>query len=193
MMPSTGNITIPKGFSPPREQSPESDSQEEMDFDTSTAAALHEWENIKQTFAIYRSQLGPDFEPLGPEYEPPAGSPFGLALKYRTYSIASIWMNYYMGLIVLYRCHPSMPHIAMAAAAMAGRQTAPFAIEIGRIIAGLTVEDLNTMMHINTLLGAVSIESSFPLFVAAVQVFLSFRLCFPVSPFPRLRSHDSPC
>ncbi|EFX01453.1 c6 zinc finger domain containing protein [Grosmannia clavigera kw1407] len=169
MMPSTGNITIPKGFSPPREQSPESDSQEEMDFDASTTAALCKWESIKQTLEHFRAQLGPDFEPLGPEYEPPASSPFGLVLKYRTYGIASIWMNYYMGMIVLHRCHPSMPHIAMAAAAMAGRQTAPYANQIGRIIAGLTVEDLNTMVHVSTLLGAVSIESSFPLFVAAVQ------------------------
>ncbi len=170
MMPSTGHITIPKGFSPPREVSPQSDSHEEVDFETSTAAALREWEAIRRTFEVFRSQLGPDFEPLGPEYEPPVNSPFGMTLKYRTYSIAGIWLNYFMGLIVLNRCHPSMPPVAMAAAGLSARQTAPYANDIGRIVAGLTVEDLSQLSNVSTLLGGISIESSFPLFVAAVQV-----------------------
>lgn len=167
MMPSTGHVTIPTGFSPPREASPQSETQEEIDFEASTAAALSEWESIRETLEMFRTLLGQDFEALGPEYEPPISSPFGTALKYRTYSIASIWMNYYMGLIVLHRAHPSMPPVAMAAAGMAARQTAPYANQIGRIICGL--EDLTKMDKISTLLGGVSIESSFPLFVAAVQ------------------------
>lgn len=170
MMPSTGHITIPKGFSPPREVSPQSDSHEDVDLEASTAAAMREWEAIRQTFEIFRSQLGPDFEPLGPEFDTPVSSPFGPALKYRTYSIAGIWMNYYMGLIVLHRCYPTMPPIAMVAAGMAAQQTAPFAIQIGRIVAGIGGEDMGTMSSVSTLLGCVSIESSFPLFVAAVQV-----------------------
>lgn len=169
MMPATGHITIPKGFSPPREDTPESDNQEDLDFEARTAAALREWESIKEAFDLFRTQLGPNFDPLGPEYETPASSPFGMVLKYRTYNVASVWMNYYMGIIILHRCHPSMPHIAMAAAAMSARQTAPYAIEIGRIIAGLTVDDLSTLTKVSTLLGGVSIEGSFPLFVAAVQ------------------------
>lgn len=169
MMPSTGRVTIPKGFSPPREVSPQSDSHEDVDMETSTAAAMREWEAIRQQFDVFRAHLGPDFEPLGPEFDTPVSSPFGPALQYRTYSIAGVWMNYYMGLIVLHRCYPTMPPIAMVAAGMAAQQTAPFAIQIGRIVAGIGGEDMGTMSSINTLLGCVSIESSFPLFVAAVQ------------------------
>ncbi|ERT00892.1 hypothetical protein HMPREF1624_02126 [Sporothrix schenckii ATCC 58251] len=169
MMPSTGHITIPKGFSPPREVSPQSDKHDDVDIEARTAAAMREWEAIRQTFEVFRAQLGPGFEPLGPEFDTPVSSPFGPALKYRTYSIAGIWMNYYMGLIVLHRCYPTMPPIAMVAAGMAAQQTAPFAIQIGRIVAGIGGEDMGTMSSVSTLLGCVSIESSFPLFVAAVQ------------------------
>ena len=185
MMPSTGHVTIPTGFSPPREASPQSETQEEIDFEASTAAALREWESIRQTLDMFRTLLGPDFDALSPEYEPPVGSPFGTALKYRTYSIASIWMNYYMGLIVLHRAHPSMPPVAMAAAGLAARQTAPYANEIGRIICGL--EDLTKMDKISTLTGGVSIESSFPLFVAAVQVCLNL-----LGSTPQLANYDFP-
>ncbi|CAK7270383.1 hypothetical protein SEPCBS57363_004076 [Sporothrix epigloea] len=169
MIPSTGQIIIPKGFSPPREVSPQSENHDDIDLEASTAAAISEWENIRGLFDEFRSQLGPDFEPLGPEFEFPVSSPFGPALKYRTYGIAGVWMNYYMGLIALYRCHPSMPPIAMAAAGMAARQTAPFAIQAGRIVAGIGSEDMSTMSSLSTMLGCVSIECCFPLFVAAVQ------------------------
>lgn len=169
MMPSTGRVTIPKGFSPPPEVSPQSDSQDDFDLEAATAAAMHEWETIRQTFEVFRAQLGADFDPLGPEFDTPVNSPFGPALKYRTYSIAGVWMNYYMGLIALHRCHPAMPPIAMVAAGMAAQQTAPYAIQIGRIVAGIGGEDMSTMTSVSTLLGCVSIESSFPLFVAAVQ------------------------
>lgn len=183
MMPSTGHITIPKGFSPPREVSPQSDHHDDVDLEASTAAAIREWESIRQTFDVFRSQLGADFEPLGPDFETPVSSPFGLALKYRTYSIAGVWMNYYMGLTALYRCHPSMPPIAMVAAGMAAQQTAPFANQVGRIVAGIGGEDMSTMSSISTLLGCVSIEGSFPLFVAAIQVCFSVchALCHPAS------------
>ncbi|CAK7265120.1 hypothetical protein SEPCBS119000_001345 [Sporothrix epigloea] len=169
MIPSTGHITIPRGFSPPREVSPQSETHEDIDLETSTAAAICEWENLRKTFDEFRLQLGPDFEPLGPEFEFPVSSPFGPALKYRTYNVACVWMNYYMGLIALHRCHPSMPPIAMAAAGMAARQTAPFATEAGRIVAGINNEDMSTMSSLGTMLGCVSIEFCFPLFVAAVQ------------------------
>lgn len=175
MMPSTGHITIPTGFSPPRETSPQSEVQEEADLEASTAGALREWESICETMELFRTLLGSDFEPLGPEYEPPVSCPFGTALKYRTYSIASIWMNYYMGLIILHRAHPSMPPVAMAAAGLAASQTAPYAIEIGRIVSGL--EDFTKLDKVSTLLGGVAIESSFPLFVASVQVcLLAFKI-----------------
>lgn len=177
MLPSKGGITVPAGFSPPREgTSPRSDATDDLDLEGNTRVALAEWESIRQAFEVFRAQLGPDFEPLDPEYEPSQDTPFGPALTYRTFSIAGIWMNYHMGLISLQRSHPSMPPVAMMAAGMAARQTAPWANTIGRIAAGLS-GDVSREKSISTLVGAAFIESSFCLFVAGVQVcgFLPFR------------------
>jgi len=161
---------VPTGFSPPQETSPKSESSEDVDFEESTAAAIREWESIRQAFEIFRANLGPDFAPLGPDFGPPQPSPFGPARTYRTFSIAGIWMNYYMGLIVLHRAHPTRPPVAMMAAGMAAQETGIWANEIGRIAAGLTTEDCSNLAGISTLVGAAFIESCFCLFVAAVQV-----------------------
>jgi hypothetical protein len=142
-----------------------------MDMDVSTANAMREWEEIRQAFEVFRARLGPDFEPMGPDFAPPEMTPFGPALMYRTYSIAGIWMNYYMGLIILHRAHPSMPPVAVLAAGMAAQQTGRWANEIARIAAGLH-EDTTHVAAISTLVGSAFIESSFPLFVAGVQVSL---------------------
>ncbi|KAK1755753.1 fungal transcriptional regulatory-like protein [Echria macrotheca] len=169
MMPSTGRFTRPSGFSPTRESSPPTESAEDIDIDVSTAAAIHEWQEIRRAFEVFRNNLGPDFAPLSPEHVAmPEKTPFGPAQMYRTFSIAGIWMNYYMGLIVLYRSMPSMPPVAMAAAGIAAEQTAPWAFEIARIAAGLC-EDLNNQLMVSTLVGAACIESAFCLFVAGVQ------------------------
>ncbi|KAL2170302.1 hypothetical protein VTG60DRAFT_4981 [Thermothelomyces hinnuleus] len=169
-MPTSGRVTVPRGFTPPREFSPgsESASTEDMDLDASTAKAMREWEEIRQAFEVFRSRLGPDFEPMGPDFAPPEMTPFGPALVYRTYSIAGIWMNYYMGLIVLHRAHPSMPPVAVAAAGMAAQRTGRWANEIARICAGVH-EDTTHVATISTLVGAAFIECCFPLFVAGVQ------------------------
>lgn len=176
LMPSSGRITVPRGFSPPRETSPSSDSAEDIDLDASTADAIREWEEIRQAFEVFRARLGPDFEPMGPDFAPPVATPFGPALMYRTYSIAGIWMNYYMGLIILHRAHPSMPPVAVIAAGMAAQQTGRWANEIARIAAGLH-EDTTHVAAVSTLVGAAFIESCFCLFVAGVQV-------IPPRPFP---------
>ncbi|KAK3987820.1 transcriptional regulatory protein moc3 [Cladorrhinum sp. PSN332] len=169
LMPSSGRFDLPRGFSPPREsQSPSDGGAEELDFDTSTANALREWEAIRQAFEVFRARLGPDFEPMGADYAPPHITPFGPALMYRTYSIAGIWVNYYMGLIILQRAHPSMPPLAIMAAGMAAHQTRGWATEIARIAAGLH-EDTTHVSNISTLVGSALIESGFPLFVAGVQ------------------------
>ncbi|KAK4165991.1 transcriptional regulatory protein moc3 [Cladorrhinum sp. PSN259] len=169
LMPSSGRFDLPRGFSPPREsQSPSDGGAEELDFDTSTANALREWEAIQQAFEVFRARLGPDFEPMGPDFAPPDITPFGPALTYRTYSIAGIWMNYYMGLIILQRAHPSMPPLAIMAAGMSARQTAGWVMEIAKIAAGLH-EDTTHVSQVSTLVGSALIESGFPLFVAGVQ------------------------
>ncbi|KAK5651568.1 hypothetical protein OQA88_11933 [Cercophora sp. LCS_1] len=169
LMPTTGRFVLPEGFSPPRDSSPPRESADDMDLDTITEEALREWEEIRQAFEVFRNSLGPDFAPLGLEHATvPEMTPFGPALMYRTFSIAGIWMNFYMGLIVLYRSQPSMPPFAMAAAGMAAAQTAPWAYEIARISAGLC-EDLNNQKAVSMLVGAACIESGFTLFVAGVQ------------------------
>ncbi len=170
MMPSRASVTVPTGFSPPRERSPQSDDLDDFDMETRTMAATREWEEIRQAFELFRTRLGPDFEPLGPEYEPPEDTPFGTTLKYRTHSIAGIWMNYHMGWVVLHRSHPSMPPVAMVAAGMAAKQTAPYAMQIGRIAAGLAADEVPRVPAVSTMVGAAFIESSFPMFVACVQV-----------------------
>lgn len=169
LMPTTGRFTLPRGFSPPPRDNTPSGEAEDVDLETSTAAAIREWEEIRQAFEVFRNRLGPDFAPLGPEHATtPEMTPFGPALMYRTYSIAGIWMNFYMGLIVLYRALPSMPPFAMAAAGIAAPQTAPWATEIARIAAGIC-EDLNGQKSVSMLIGAACIESGFCLFVAGVQ------------------------
>lgn len=163
-------VTVPMGFTPPRETSPPSDSSpDNIDLDISTAEAYHEWEGIKQAFETLRAHFGPEFEPLGTDIYPAKATPFGLAAHYRTYSIAGIWMNYYMGLIVLHRAHPTMPPVAMMAAGLTARTTAHYCLEVGRIAAGLE-ENIEQLSSVSTLMAAALIECCFPLFVAGIQV-----------------------
>lgn len=201
LLPSTGKFQLPKGFSPPP-TSPgpatayDSDDSDDVDgpaynLDESTAAAAREWDALRTAFEVFRNRLGPDFAPLDDADSEP--TPFGgPALTYRTFSIAGIWMNFYMGLIVLYRCLPSMPPVAMAAAGLQAAQTAPWAREIARIAAGLG-EDLNNQAAVSMSVGAACIEAGFCLFVAGVQVrFLSpsTRACKVTDTFEQFREAD---
>jgi len=174
MVPTSRKVSLPLGFSPPREMTPESESAEDTDAEQKLQAALREWESIRKAFERLRAEFGPEFEPLGREYADHRDSPFGPTLQYRTFSVAGIWLNYYMGLIHLYRSHPHMPPATMIAAGFAAQQTAEWANTIGRISAGLA-DDTAQMAEISTLVGAALIESSFCLFVAGVQVSVLFR------------------
>ncbi len=169
LLPTTGTFQLPQGFSPPRETSPPDDSGDNIDLDADTAAAVREWEAIRQAFEMFRNRLGPEFNPLGAEHSESEMTPFGPARTYRTFSIAGIWLNFYMGLVVLYRSLPSMPPFAMAAAGIAARQTHTWASEIPRIVAGLC-EDLNNAKAVSMLVGSALIESCFCLFVSGIQV-----------------------
>ncbi|KAJ5009521.1 putative transcriptional regulatory protein [Colletotrichum sp. SAR 10_99] len=154
---------------PPRDDSPPPpEMPEDLDSDVAMEAAMREWEGLREAFEILRSQFGPEFQALGAEYADHRHSPFGPTLQYRTFSVAGIWMNYYMGLIHLYRAHPRMPPAAMIAAGIQAQHTEKFAIEIGRIAAGLT-DDVSNATEISTLVGAALIESAFCLFVGAIQ------------------------
>ncbi|KAI1775232.1 hypothetical protein F4818DRAFT_43188 [Hypoxylon cercidicola] len=163
-------FVYPRGFTPPRDtpQTPGESSERIDDLDASTAEAYREWEGIKQAFETFKEHFGPEFEPLGIDVYPAKPTPFGLAAHYRTYSIAGIWMNYYMGLIVLHRAHPTMPPIAMVAAGLSARTTAGYCMEVGRIAAGLE-ENIGQLTNVSTLMASALIECCFPLFVAGIQ------------------------
>ncbi|KAI0413591.1 hypothetical protein F5X98DRAFT_366449 [Xylaria grammica] len=174
MMPASDKVTPPMGFSPPREDSSSPPSatpqyRTDSDLDTRTVEALQEWEQILLAFHEIKNHFGPDFEPLGADIYPTQQTPYGPATHYRTYSIAGIWMGYYMGLIVLHRAHPTMPPVAMLAAGLSASTTMPWALKLGRIAAGLE-ENITHLKVVSTLMGAALIESAFPLFVAGVQL-----------------------
>ncbi|RYO94110.1 hypothetical protein DL763_004178 [Monosporascus cannonballus] len=168
MMPASDKVPMPAGFSPPRESSPRSNDPDEMDLEILTAEAHREWNSLVQAFEHFQTYFGLEFQPLDGDAHPAKGTPFGPAAHYRTYSIAGIWMNYYMGYIMLHRAHPDMPPVAMMAAGLAAPMTAPYAREIGRIAAGLE-ENISCLNVVSTLMGAALIESAFCLFVAGVQ------------------------
>ncbi|RXG48675.1 hypothetical protein VDGE_08992 [Verticillium dahliae] len=148
MLPNVGKTSLPMGFSPPREGSPPKENPDEIDLESGTAEAMREWEAIRAAFETLRARFGPEFEPLGPEYADRRDSPFGPTLQYRTFSVAGVWLNYYMCLIHLYRTHPMMPPAAMIAQGIQARHTAHFAQEIGRIAAGLC-DDLRDVTEIS--------------------------------------------
>ncbi|KAI4863924.1 hypothetical protein F4820DRAFT_356464 [Hypoxylon rubiginosum] len=165
-----GKFGYPRGFTPPRDASPPPPDEmpENADLDGRTAEAHREWEGIKLAFEALRGHFGDEFEPLGIDVYPAKPTPFGLAAHYRTYSIAGIWMNYYMGLIVLHRAHPTMPPIAMVAAGLSAQTTARYCMEVGRIAAGLE-ENIGRLTNVSTLMASALIECCFPLFVAGIQ------------------------
>jgi hypothetical protein len=174
MVPGVKEAELPMGFSQAPGQSsgsssPHSSGSEEVDLAQLLHDALEEWQDIRNAFSILSHHFGADFAALGPEFSAPIQTPFGPALQYRTYGIAGIWMNFYMGLIVCHRAHPSMPPAAMMAAGIAARETAGFANEIGRIAAGICPE-METVTAVNPSVGAALIESSTCLFIAGVQV-----------------------
>ncbi len=169
MVPGVQEAQLPMGFEASRDSSPQSTQSDEMDLRAQTQEAEEEWQEIRNAFSVLEDYFGEDFQALGPEFSEPMETPFGLALKYRTYGIAGIWMNFYMGLIACHRSHPSMPPAAMMAAGIAARQTASFANDLGRIAAGIA-PDCSMTAQVNPTVGAALIESSTCLFVSGIQV-----------------------
>ncbi|KAI5807895.1 hypothetical protein DFH27DRAFT_478885 [Peziza echinospora] len=162
-----------RGGGPPGE-SPESitidgDSLESdpAALEAATIRAEQEWDDIYAAVQLFQDSLGPEYKPLGIEYMPVQTTPFGPALYYRTYSIATLQSLYLTSLIILHRCHPDMPAQVMMAAGIAAPKTEKYAIEIARITASLVPTDPNS--QINPTLGASLIEASIPLFFAGVQ------------------------
>lgn len=165
--PSTRPPRLPRGFSNDRHMNPNNENIHFDDLDTATLDAERDWAEILKAFHVLQESLGPEYQPLGIEYMPAHPTPFGSAIYYKTYSIASLQMLYNMAMIILHRCHPSMPPIQMMASGIQAGKTATYAVNIARVLAGLVPTDHNT--QINPALGASLIEASLPLFFAGVQ------------------------
>ncbi|KAI9663049.1 MAG: hypothetical protein M1821_008097 [Bathelium mastoideum] len=150
--------------SPP--SSPESSA---YDIPAATTAALTDWSRIQAALSSFPTHLGPYFQPLTAEEQFPVATPFGPALVYRSFDIACMWAVYYMAQIILLRSHPSMPAAAMLAQGVAAAQTAPHALAIGRIAAGIVPNPMPPAPFLNASLGAGLTESTMPLFFAGVQ------------------------
>lgn len=168
MVPGFKEAQLPMGFEPSRDASPQSVQSDDNDLPTQTIEAEEEWQEIYATLTILEDHFGEDFQALGPEFSAPIDTPFGPALQYRTYSIAGLWMNYYMGLIFCHRSHPSMPPASMVAAGIMRTRTEYYANQLGRIAAGVA-PDCNRATEVNPGVGAALIESATCLFIAGIQ------------------------
>lgn len=131
--------------------------------------AWGEWDRLRRDFETFKDGLGPWFEPLETDSSARIESPFGPALQFRTYSVAGIWMNFYMGLVHLHRHDPTLPRQAVIAAGMVARRTESLVDQIGRIAAGV-VDESSQPTGLNPAQGAVMIESCIPLFTVGAQV-----------------------
>lgn len=135
--------------------------------EAATVEAEVEWNEIFEAFQVFQENLGKEYKPMPIEYMPVQSTPFGPAIYYRTYSIATLQSLYYTALMILHRVHPTMPAQVMMAAGIAAPKTTVYAVDIARITAGLVPTDPTA--QINPSLGASLIEASIPLFFAGVQ------------------------
>lgn len=138
------------------------------ELEAATVAAEKEWAEIKQALHDFQASLGPDYAPMDEACMPRRNTPFGgPAIYHRTFPMAILHTLYYTSLIILERCHPSMPAMSMQAAMVCASRTESIANKIGRVTAGLFPEDPSA--QINPARGASLIESTIPLFFAGVQ------------------------
>lgn len=168
MAPTSTSRNIPESFNKHRKASPDSGlSEDPIDLEAATAAALEEWSQINAAIHVFGSNLGPHFQPLSEEYHQPLATPFGNALQYRSYDIGVIWALYNMAKIIIIRSHPAMPPASIMAAGVAASQTAQFANEIGRIVAGVVPPPSSE--PISPPMAAALIACCMPMFFAGIQ------------------------
>ena len=135
-----------------------------------TARAFAEHESITKAFDLYRSCLGPDFDPLPLSDVTPHSTPFGPALVYRNPAIANLWLFYNVGRILLHRFHPDMPPAAMVSAGVTAHLTKDYAQTVGRICAGLySPHHYGQKGPLDPSFAGALMESTFQLLFAAVQ------------------------
>jgi hypothetical protein len=144
-----------------------SHAYDSIDLNIASANALQEWNSIKAALDFVATSLGPYFQPLDAEYQPPSNTPFGPALLYRSWDISVFWANYNMAMIAALRNHPHMPPAAHVAAAAAAEQTKPYAYSIGRIAASIQTPPEDRPL--DPKMGAAMIDLVIPQFFAGIQ------------------------
>ncbi|KAF2271503.1 uncharacterized protein EI97DRAFT_267708 [Westerdykella ornata] len=195
MAPSRPPGPLPSSYANPNRSAsksppdPPGDSHAQFsDLAAAYQAALEEWNSISHAHATVASLLSsnPAFAPLTADLYPattpggtPATTPFGPALIYRSYDISILWTLLHLAQILLLRSHPGMPPAAMVAAAVGAAATQPYAMLIGRIVAGLPLSpsfpasslgsSTEQAPALTPALGAAHIESCISLFFAGVQ------------------------
>ncbi|KAF2748876.1 hypothetical protein M011DRAFT_518479 [Sporormia fimetaria CBS 119925] len=178
MAPSSGPSSLPSSYTNPNATTPKPQSaptnppDDIPDLAAACQAALNEWNTIFHAHATVASLLSrnPDFAPLTADLHPSISTtPFGPALVYRSFDISVLWMLLHLAQILLLRSHPGMPPASMVAAAVGAPATQPYAILIGRIVAGLPLPSPRANTQLTPSLGGAHIESGICLFFAGVQ------------------------
>lgn len=142
------------------------------DLPRATQEALEEHRRIRQALDLFQNSLNtvPSFQPLAPDsYDSlhSTDTAFGPIQFYRTYDIGCLWALYNMAVIIAIRAHPHMPPAAHVAAGVAAPETQGYALEIGRIVAGIVPGPASQAL--NPSLGAALSESCIASFFAAIQ------------------------
>lgn len=157
---SAQNTKTPQGSSSPE--------AEAFDLKVATDAALEEYGRIRAALRAFKDALSNEaFQHLGDDFHTPLQTSFGPALFYRSYDIGCLWSIYNMCEIIAIRSHPHMHPAMHAAAAIAAKDTAYYATQIGRIAAGVVPGPANEPL--NPTLGSALCESCMPSFFAAIQ------------------------
>lgn len=172
--PQAGGNKMPASYHPsgcgPSEQASTpgaSPSDDHIDLSTATENSLREWADIKTALDLFAVALGPSFQPLGSEYQPPVETPFGPAIFYRSWDISCLWAIYYMCRLIFIRAHPHMPPAAHMAAGVSVSQTKDLVLKIGRIAAGVPMPPPGQSLNPN--LAAAVCDLTVPLFFAGIQ------------------------
>ncbi|KAF2113303.1 hypothetical protein BDV96DRAFT_120946 [Lophiotrema nucula] len=180
MAPSKPPAPLPTSYENPNyqsdsPQSPHSPDTKYADLPAAYEAALADWNSISHAHATMAQILTntPGFQPLPADIVPPIPgqgvasnmTPFGPALMHRSYDISILWTLLHLSQILLIRAHPAMPPAAMMASGVAAPATAPYAVLIGRVTAGMQMPT----GELTPSIGAALIESCMPLFFAGVQ------------------------
>lgn len=170
MIPPLGPIRLNSAFANSAERSSDEEGEED-ESDTTYTEAETEWEGILVAFDNFAHALGRDYLPLPPDSTPPISTPFGLALQYRTTTIAVVWGFYYAGRIILHRLHPAMPPAMMVAGGLAAPTTAEYGQIIGRIAGGIYCPQKYNFQagRLNPNMGSSLVEITVPIYFAAVQ------------------------